>query len=162
MASAPAAAIWACPTCGFRLGEPIASLEVSELCFISDRRFPGRCVLTLREHATELFEVSPRARQAYMEDMCRAAQAIKSAVKAFKLNYEILGNADPHVHCHLIPRQHDEPNPRVPAWLHPEAQSDLDVENAQRLKSLIRELLEAGEPGQGVARSRRAGFGYGE
>ena len=162
MASAPAAAIWACPTCGFRLGEPIASLEVSELCFISDRRFPGRCVLTLREHATELFEVSPRARQAYMEDMCRAAQAIKSAVKAFKLNYEILGNADAHLHCHPLPPQHDEPNPRVPAWLHPEAQSDLDVENAQRLKSLIRELLEAGEPGQGFARSRRAGFGYGE
>lgn len=162
MPSAPAAAIWACPTCGFRLGEPIASLEVSELCFISDRRFPGRCVLTLREHATELFEVSPGARQPYMEDMCRAAQAIKSAVNAFKLNYEILGNADPHVHCHLIPRQHDEPNPRVPAWLHPQAQSDLDAKNAQAVKSLIRELLKAGEPTQGAPRSRLSGYGYGE
>lgn len=151
MTSAQAAAMWACPSCGFRLGEPIASLGASELCFVSDRRFPGRCVLTLREHATELFEVSPRARQAFIEDMSRAAHAIKLAVNAFKLNYEILGNADPHIHCHLIPRQYDEPNPRVPAWLHPQAPSDLEVGSAQRLKSLIRELLAAGSQEVGIA-----------
>lgn len=131
----------ACPTCGFRLGEPIASLDVSDLCFISDHRFPGRCVLTLHEHATELFEASTSARRSFAEDMSRAARAIKLAVNAFKMNYEILGNSDPHIHCHLIPRQRDEPNPRAPAWLHPLAQTDLDAESAQRVKARIRELL---------------------
>jgi diadenosine tetraphosphate (Ap4A) HIT family hydrolase len=95
----------------------------------------------MREHATELFELSPAVRQAFIEDMSRAAHAIKSAVNAFKLNYEILGNADPHVHCHLIPRQRNEPNPRAPAWLHPQKQTELDAESAQRLKDQIRERL---------------------
>ncbi|MCW5657086.1 MAG: HIT family protein [Burkholderiaceae bacterium] len=127
------------------MGEPIASLETSELCFVSDRRFPGRCVLTLREHATELFEASAAARGAFTEDMSRAARAIKLAVGAFKMNYEILGNADPHVHCHLIPRQHDEPNPRVPAWSHPQPQTELDEQHARRIKYRIRELLATGD-----------------
>lgn len=139
------ASAWTCATCGFGLGEPIASLEASELTFVSDRRFPGRCVLTLREHATELFEVSTPARQAFTEDMSRAARAIKLAVDAFKMNYEILGNADPHVHCHLIPRQYDESNPRVPAWLHPEPQAELDEASARRIKDRIRELLDIGD-----------------
>lgn len=138
---------WACAVCGFSLGEPIASLEASELCFVSDRRFPGRCVLTLREHATELFEASVTARQGFTEDMSRAARAIKLAVGAFKMNYEILGNADPHVHCHLIPRQLDEPSPRVPAWLHPQLQADLDEASARRIKDRIRELLDTGDKG---------------
>ncbi len=56
MAHKPVPAAWACASCGFRMGEPIARLGVSELSLVSDRRFPGRCVLTLREHATELFE----------------------------------------------------------------------------------------------------------
>jgi len=136
---------WACAACGFSLGEPIASLEASELCFVSDRRFPGRCVLTLREHATELFEASAPARQAFTEDMSRSARAIKLAVGAFKMNYEILGNADPHVHCHLIPRQRDEPNPRVPAWLHPQPQAELDEASACRIEDRIRELLDTGD-----------------
>ncbi|WP_339753504.1 HIT family protein [uncultured Marinobacter sp.] len=137
----------ACATCGFRLGEPIAQFEASELCFVSDRRFPGRCVLTLREHATELFEASASARQAFMEDMSRAAWAIKTAVDSFKMNYEILGNADPHVHCHLVPRQSDEPNPGAPAWLHPEPQAELDEASARQIKDRIRELLNTGDKG---------------
>ena len=111
---------WACATCGFRLGEPIASLAASELCFVSDGRFPGRCVLTLREHATELFEASAPARRAFAEDMGRAARAIKLAVDAFKMNYEILGNTDAYLHAHLFPRYDWEPADRVghPVWLY--------------------------------------------
>jgi len=143
MAQKLAPAAWACASCGFRMGEPIARLGVSELSLVSDRRFPGRCVLTLREHATELFEASAAARQGFVEDMSRAARAIKLATGAFKMNYEILGNADPHVHCHLIPRRQDEPNPRVPAWLHPQPQTELDEASAQQMKARIRELLDA-------------------
>jgi diadenosine tetraphosphate (Ap4A) HIT family hydrolase len=127
----------ACDKCGFGLTEPIAALAVSDLGFISDDRFPGRCVVMLHQHATELFDVSPAVRHAFADDVSAAARAIKLAVSAFKMNYEILGNADPHVHCHLIPRQSDEPNPKVPAWLHPQAQSVLPAEKADEIKRRI-------------------------
>jgi diadenosine tetraphosphate (Ap4A) HIT family hydrolase len=135
MTAAPAHA--PCPTCGFTLGEPLARLAVSDLCFVSDRRFPGRCVVTLHQHATELFDLVPELRHAFADDVSAAAQAIKHAVNAFKMNYEILGNASPHVHCHLIPRQLDEPKPNVPAWLHPEAQSELAADAADTIKRRI-------------------------
>lgn len=135
MSAAPAAA--GCATCGFAMGEPLARLEVSDLCFVSDQRFPGRCVVTLHPHATELFDLAPELRHAFADDISAAAQAIKRAVNAFKMNYEILGNAAPHVHCHLIPRQFDEPKPNVPAWLHPDAQSELAADAAEEIKRRI-------------------------
>ena len=130
-----------CPACGFRMGEPLARLEASDLCFVSDRRFPGRCVVTLRHHATELFDLPPELLRAFAEDVSTAARAIHRAVNAFKMNYEILGNADPHVHCHVIPRQLNEPKPKVPAWLHPEPQAELAPEAAEAIRRRIVALL---------------------
>lgn len=130
-----------CDSCGFKLGEPIAKLEVSDLCFVSDHRFPGRCVVTLHQHAMELFELTPSVRHAFADDVSTAARAVKLAVNAFKMNYEILGNADPHVHCHLIPRQLDEPKPKAPAWLHPETQAVLASGKAEEIKQRIVTLL---------------------
>lgn len=131
----------ACGTCGFKLGEPLATLSVSELCFVSDHRFPGRCVVTLHRHATELFDLSPALRSAFADDVSAAARAIKLAVNAFKMNYEILGNSDPHLHCHLIPRQLDEPKPKLPAWLHPEGQTAMAADEAVEIKRRIVTLL---------------------
>ena len=126
-----------CGICGFRLGEPIAKLEVSDLGFVSDARFPGRCLVMLHQHATELFDLSPAIRHAFADDVSVAARAIKQSTNAFKMNYEILGNAEPHLHCHLIPRQLDEPKPKVPAWLHPEAQNELAAAQAHEIKQRI-------------------------
>jgi diadenosine tetraphosphate (Ap4A) HIT family hydrolase len=127
----------ACDICGFKLSEPIAKLAVSDLGFVSDERFPGRCVVMLHQHATELFDLSPAVRHAFVDDVSRAARAIELAVNPFKMNYEILGNADPHVHCHLIPRQLDEPKPKVPAWLHPKEQSALTAGKGEEIKREI-------------------------
>lgn len=130
-----------CGTCGFKLGEQIATLAVSYLCFVSDHRFPGRCIVVLQQHGTELFDLSPAVRHAFTDDVSTAARAIKLAVSALKMNYEILGNVDPHVHCHLIPRQVDEPKPKAPAWLHPEAQTELAAGKAEEIKQRIVTLL---------------------
>lgn len=119
------------------MGEPLASLSVSDLCFVSDRRFPGRCIVVLREHATELFQLSTTLRHAFADDLSNAAQAIAEAVEPLKINYEILGNVDPHLHCHLIPRRADEPKPKAPAWLHPDAQAELDSGDAEAIKQRI-------------------------
>lgn len=132
-----------CATCGFGMGEPLARMSASDLCFVSDRRFPGRCVVVLHRHATELFELAPEQRHAFVDDVSIAARAIQAAVGAIKMNYEVLGNADPHVHCHLIPRQPDEPKPKAPAWMHPDPQEEMEPAAAEAIKRRIRAHVHA-------------------
>ena len=132
-----------CTTCGFRMGEPLARLSASDLCFVSDRRFPGRCVVVLHRHATELFELTPEQRHAFVDDVSTAARAIQATVGAFKMNYEVLGNVDPHLHCHLIPRQRGEPKPKAPAWLHPDPQEEMERAAAEAIKRRIAAHLRA-------------------
>lgn len=38
------------------------------------------------------------------------------AFKPRKLNYELLGNTDEHLHWHLFPRHVDDPDPKKPLW----------------------------------------------
>lgn len=82
----------------------IAQLAVSTAALFPDQSFRGRCLLTLREHHTELFQLTPAMRTAFLEDVSRVAEAISRALKPCKINYELLGNAVPHMHWHIIPR----------------------------------------------------------
>lgn len=43
-------------------------------------------------------------------------ETVYKAFKPDKLNYELLGNGDAHMHWHLFPRRLTEPNPRHPVW----------------------------------------------
>jgi diadenosine tetraphosphate (Ap4A) HIT family hydrolase len=48
--------------------------------------------------------------------MSLVAEAVFRAFTPRKLNYELLGNAVPHLHWHLFPRHSDDPHPRGPVW----------------------------------------------
>lgn len=43
--------------------------------------------------------------------MTVAAQALERAFSAVKMNFELLGNAVPHLHCHIKPRYYGDPPP---------------------------------------------------
>jgi diadenosine tetraphosphate (Ap4A) HIT family hydrolase len=45
-----------------------------------------------------------------------AAEAVFKAFKPSKLNYELLGNKDKHMHWHLYPRYKNDPDPKRPIW----------------------------------------------
>ncbi|PWT75060.1 MAG: hypothetical protein C5B60_05880, partial [Chloroflexi bacterium] len=40
----------------------------------------------------------------FFSDMMRVGKALEQTFNAVKLNFEILGNAVPHLHCHIKPR----------------------------------------------------------
>lgn len=82
----------------------IARLAVSTAALFPDQSFRGRCLVTLREHHTELFQLTPAIRTAFLEDVSRVAEAIFRALGPIKINYELLGNVIPHMHWHIIPR----------------------------------------------------------
>lgn len=48
--------------------------------------------------------------------MSEVAEAVFIAFKPEKLNYELLGNTEKHLHWHIFPRHKDDPLPKVPIW----------------------------------------------
>ena len=127
-----------CAVCGFRLWHPICELGVSSLGFYDDERFPGRCLLTFRRHVEHLTEVSEGEAAAFIRDSQAAARAILDCTRADRINYAILGNTEPHLHMHLIPRvQSTDPIPTRPPWEHPEEKRPMEPEAAQALVRAI-------------------------
>ena len=94
----------------------IADLSVSIAVLCPDQVVRGRCLVTLREHVTELFHLTPAMRTAFLEDVSRVAEALFRTLAPVKINYALLGNAVPHMHWHIIPRfREDGVYPR-PIW----------------------------------------------
>ncbi|HEV3263382.1 MAG TPA: HIT family protein [Gemmataceae bacterium] len=79
--------------------------------------YHGYCTLVARRHATELSQLDPAERRAYLDEMCLLAAAIEEAFEPHKLNYELLGNQVPHLHWHLFPRYRHDANVLQPVWL---------------------------------------------
>ena len=117
-----------CGTCSFKLWLPIKNLEVSTLGLYDDSRYPGRCLLVFNEHIENFEELDINLAACFIKDIQKAAKAIKRAIMADKINYAILGNAEPHLHVHLIPRKKEgDPIPNRSPWNHPEPCSKLPL-----------------------------------
>lgn len=94
---------------------------------IGDTQFlPGYCVLLVDDPSIDRLTDLPRPRRrAYLESVDLLGEAVETACReadpAFlRLNYEILGNTDHYLHCHLFPRYAWEPADHVgrPVWLY--------------------------------------------
>ena len=95
---------------------------------IGDVQFlPGYCLLLGDPVVPSLNDLSCQARAQFLEDMVRIGDAILKSTDSFRINYEILGNSEPELHAHVIPRYASEPEERrlMPAWFY-------DWENAVR------------------------------
>jgi diadenosine tetraphosphate (Ap4A) HIT family hydrolase len=80
---------------------------------------PGYCVL-LADPVVESLNALDRARRIqYSLDMIEAGGAILALTGARRMNYETLGNSEPALHTHLIPRYAWEPDDKRgrPAWV---------------------------------------------
>jgi diadenosine tetraphosphate (Ap4A) HIT family hydrolase len=95
----------------------IAELSVSTAALFPDQTFRGRCLVTLREHYTELFQLTPAMRTAFSEDVTRIAAAVSRAFSPIKINYALLGNLVPHMHWHVIPRYREDGLYPKPIWV---------------------------------------------
>jgi diadenosine tetraphosphate (Ap4A) HIT family hydrolase len=68
----------------------------------------------------DLNALDGRARAAFLDDMVRLGDALLAETGAERINYEILGNVEPALHAHVIPR-HASEDPELrkkPVWLH--------------------------------------------
>lgn len=69
-----------------------------------------------KKHVNELHELPEDFKKQFLFEMSLVAEAIFKAFKPKKLNYELLGNADPHLHWHIFPRHKDDIEPTKPIW----------------------------------------------
>ena len=102
-------------------------------------------MLALNTHA-EHFEDLPKViAQQLTDDIGKAARAIRKATSADRVNLAILGNVEPHLHVHLIPRGGaSDPVPGSSPWSDLGGEKTLAPELARHLVSAISRELNTG------------------
>lgn len=135
-----------CGACGFELWHPIADLRVADLALYSDHRFPGRAILSLRDHYDGLQELPDDLALDFHRDVRDSIGAILRATGASRVNFAVLGNSVAHVHGHLIPRYPaEELLPESSPWDDPRPRGSLGRDRVDSLIEQIREELNSGQ-----------------
>ena len=80
----------------------------------------GYCLLLPDPVVPDLNALTGDARRQFLEDMAGLGDAVLRVTGAERINYEILGNVEPALHAHVIPRHTTEAPDRrkQPVWLH--------------------------------------------
>jgi diadenosine tetraphosphate (Ap4A) HIT family hydrolase len=78
--------------------------------------YEGYTVFAAKRCVGELHLLPGEERDTFLHEMALVAEAVFTAFQPRKLNYELLGNAVPHLHWHLFPRHADDPKPIGPVW----------------------------------------------
>jgi diadenosine tetraphosphate (Ap4A) HIT family hydrolase len=101
---------------------------------------PGYCLLLPDPVVPHLNALSGAARAAFLHDMARLGDAVLAVTSAERINYEILGNVEPALHAHVIPRYSWESSERrrTAVWLHDWATAPaFDAEEHRELAKAI-------------------------
>lgn len=69
----------------------------------------GQCLLLPDPVVENLNVLQGEARAQFLSDMAQLGDALLKVTGAARINYEILGNLDPALHAHVVPRYLDEP-----------------------------------------------------
>src|SRR5918993_4246211 len=80
---------------------------------------PGYCVFLADPLVESINALDDNRRIQYSLDVIRAGDAVLAVTDSYRINYETLGNAEPALHTHIIPRYRIEPDDkrRRPAWV---------------------------------------------
>lgn len=82
----------------------VKELETGYVVIGDNQHFKGYTLFLCKEHKTELFQLEYATKMKFLEEMSVVAEAVDNAFGAEKMNYELLGNGDTHLHWHLFPR----------------------------------------------------------
>lgn len=102
----------------------VKELETGYVVIGDNQHFKGYTLFLCKEHKTELFQLNHSTKMRFLEEMSLVAEAAAKAFNADKMNYELLGNGDSHLHWHLFPRVDGDlesfgNNGKGPVWWYP-------------------------------------------
>lgn len=129
----------------------VKELETGYVVIGDHQYFKGYTLYLCKDHKTELFQLEDSFKLKYLEEMAVVSQAVATAFGAEKMNYELLGNGDTHLHWHLFPRVSDDignygNNGKGPVWwlpreiMYDEANKPNDSELNELKTKLLNEL----------------------
>jgi diadenosine tetraphosphate (Ap4A) HIT family hydrolase len=117
----------------------IAELPHSFVILGDAQLYRGYCVLLAKSRVNELHLMAPAQARGLFDELIAVGNAIATVTRPLKLNYECLGNIEPHVHWHVFPRYEADPLRAAPVWARPEAERKIVLEDSDR-RELIRAL----------------------
>lgn len=86
----------------------VKALETGYVVIGDNQHFKGYTIFLAKEHKTELWQLEKETKTKFLEEMSLVAEAVARAFVAEKMNYELLGNGDTHLHWHLFPRRNGD------------------------------------------------------
>jgi diadenosine tetraphosphate (Ap4A) HIT family hydrolase len=102
----------------------------------------GYSILMPDPVVSSLNDLSLAQRAQYLGDMALVGDALLEVTGAYRINYAILGNTDPVLHAHIVPRYRDEPDEwrsGLP-WSYPDEVVYGKKFDPQRDQELVREI----------------------
>ena len=124
----------------------VCALSTGYVVLGDHQRFEGYTLFLCKRHVTELYQLPWGFRTRFLQEMSLVAEAVAAVYRPEKMNYELLGNGDTHLHWHLFPRvSGDTPQPGPVWWLPREemwndAYRPSDDQLAERTKQLREEI----------------------
>lgn len=129
----------------------VKELKTGYVVIGDNQHFKGYTLFLCKEHKTELFHLNQEQKINFLEEMSIVAEAVSKAFAAEKMNYELLGNGDTHIHWHLFPRFNGDldgygNNGKGPVWWYPmekmynDENIPTDEELAEMKLKLLKEL----------------------
>ena len=99
----------------------VKELETGYVVLGDHQYFKGYTLFLCKVHETELYNLDDAFKMKYLEEMSLVAKAVAKAFDAEKMNYELLGNGETHLHWHLFPRRNGDigtygNNGKGPVW----------------------------------------------
>lgn len=126
----------------------VKELETGYVVIGDNQHFKGYTLFLCKEHKTELFQLDYKTKMKFLEEMSVVAEAVSKAFHAEKMNYELLGNGDTHLHWHLFPRVNGDlegygNNGKGPVWWYPmeKMYDDSNCPGDEELKEMKEKLL---------------------
>ena len=125
----------------------VRELETGYVVMGDNQHFKGYTLFLCKEHKTVLFQLDHSIKMKFLEEMSIVAEAVSKAFHAEKMNYELLGNGDTHLHWHLFPRKVGDienygNNGKGPVWWYPmeKMYSDDNKPSLNELEEMKRKL----------------------
>ncbi|MDF2540438.1 MAG: histidine triad protein [Herbinix sp.] len=120
----------------------VTELDTGYVVMGDHQHFSGYTLFLCKQHVSELHQLPHQYKMKYMEEMMLVAEAVFHVFKPQKLNYELLGNGDSHVHWHLFPRVEGDTPQRGPVWWLPKEEmwNDEKRPNKEVLEKMIEDM----------------------
>lgn len=122
----------------------VCALSTGYVVLGDHQRFQGYTLFLCKRHVTELYQLPWGFRTRFLQEMSLVAEAVAAVYRPEKMNYELLGNGDTHLHWHLFPRvSGDTPQPGPVWWLpREEMWNDAYRPSREQLAERTKELRE--------------------